>query len=209
MSQLYKCLAAFEKDPIRRSKLTKRRADLLTPLLGDLNAVHYSDLIRSITYELAAVHEGIVDARMAAWERTAEARKYEERVKEAGEINALIDKSIKYYSDFIASYADPATKLLPEPFTDDDDVRAVMTARWRVARLWGRMLPVPADASQADEKNLRRMKVGWLRKSYDQYERICAYETRHGIPDFDAEMRVIKEMRRLVPMHIREITEGF
>ncbi|KAJ3039838.1 hypothetical protein HDV00_011747 [Rhizophlyctis rosea] len=208
ISQLYKCLAAFEKDPIRRSKLTKRRAELLTPLLNELNPHHFMDSVQSITYELAAIYEAIVDARMNVWERTAETKIYEDRVRDALEINELVNKSIKYYTDFIASYADPTTKMLPEPFQDVDDVKAVMTARWRVARLWARMLPVPSDPAKSDEKSLREMKANWLRRSYEQYERICNYDTRHGIPDFDQEMRVIREMRSLVPVHMREVMDG-
>ncbi|KAJ3051726.1 hypothetical protein HK097_007254 [Rhizophlyctis rosea] len=209
MSQLWKCLSAFEKDPLRRSKLIKRRADLLTPLLAELSPHHYLDLMQAIMYELAAVYEALVDARLNAWERTAESKVYEDRVKDALEINELVTKAIKYYTDFIASYADPTTKMLPEPFADADDVRAVMTARWRVARLWARMLPVPSDVSKSGEKDLRDMKANWLRKSYEQYERICNYDTRHSIPDYDAEMRVIREMRALVPVQIREVMEGF
>lgn len=40
-----------------------KRVSLLDPLLGDLSETHFSDLNRSIRYELGAAYRGIVEAK--------------------------------------------------------------------------------------------------------------------------------------------------
>ncbi|KNC97143.1 uncharacterized protein SPPG_07534 [Spizellomyces punctatus DAOM BR117] len=205
MSQLYKHLGAFESDPVRRSALTQRCALLLTPLLESLNPAHFLDLVQSVTYELSTTYEALVDSRLAVFENVAEGLPYKERIEKAIDINKLIEKTIQYSTAFITLYADPQTKLLPEPFDDADDARAVMTATWRMARLWARKIPVPESEAEADENHLRGLKATYLRNSLVAYTQITAYYTQFGISGFEDEMEVIKAMCDLLPRHISEV----
>ncbi|TPX63732.1 hypothetical protein SpCBS45565_g06409 [Spizellomyces sp. 'palustris'] len=208
MSQLYKHLCAFESDPVRRSALTQRCALLLTPLLESLNPAHFLDLVQSVTYELTTAYEALVDCRLAVFENIAEGLPYKERIEKAIDINQLLEKTIQYCAAFITLYADPQTKLLPEPFEDADDARAVMTATWRMARLWARKIPVPESEAEADENHLRGLKATYLRNSLVAYTQITAYYTRFGISGFEDEMDVIKAMCDLLPRHIFEVEKA-
>ncbi|KAI9205001.1 KIF-1 binding protein C terminal-domain-containing protein [Polychytrium aggregatum] len=208
MSQLYKALSVFEEDPARRLKLHKRRAELVAPVLVEVSPVHYLPQTQQLQFELAAANEAMVDCRLVMWEAEHKSMVPADRAVAADLINELALASVRLYSDFITSFADAQTRQLPDPIPDEDNLKSVMMARWKIARLWSRMIPVPSNKAVFDHVQLREQKVEWLQRSLTQYERIKSYNSRHKIPGFDIEMQIIEEMCRLLPQQIKETRLG-
>jgi KIF-binding protein len=65
VSGLYRSLTQFEGDVERRCKMLKARANLLEPLVKELNPQHYAVVCRKLHFEIAEVYESLMDTRSA------------------------------------------------------------------------------------------------------------------------------------------------
>ena len=63
-SLLYKLLAHFEADASLKCRMHKRRIDMLSDALNQLNPQHFLMLCRQLMYELAEIHYGMVDLKI-------------------------------------------------------------------------------------------------------------------------------------------------
>jgi hypothetical protein len=71
LSALWKTLARFEEDPATRSKIAKRRAEMIEPIVRVLSAKAYRDQWLDLCMELALCHMTMVDAKSGALAESA------------------------------------------------------------------------------------------------------------------------------------------
>ena len=190
MSQLYKTLAFFDEDFERRCKMHKRRIDLLSEVLVELNPQHYLLVCRQLMFEIAEAYSDMIDLKIAI----AEEAGGPPLPHAAKKINSLINQSVKFFQSFLDSLK--RNGELPETF-DDDVVRPALVAQFYVARLYAKM--ICAD---------KRTKVEFLKKCWDIYEYLVNYCDAHpNMPEktFKDELEVSREMAQLLPLQMDKI----
>lgn len=190
MSQLYKLLAFFDEDFERRCKMHKRRVDILSEVLVELNPQHYLLVCRQLMFEIAEAYSDMVDLKIAIAEESG-GPPHAHAVKK---INTLINQSIKFFQSFLDSLK--RNGELPEKF-DEDSVRPALVAQFYIARLYSKLLC--AD---------KRGKVENLKKSLDIYQYLVSYcDTHPDMPEgsFKDELDVSREMARLLPLKMDKV----
>lgn len=190
MSQLYKLLSFFDEDFDRRCKMHKRRVDILSEVLVELNPQHYLLVCRQLMFEIAEAYSDMADLKIAIVDESG-GRPNPHSVKK---INTLINQSIKFFQSFIDSLKDKGA--LPETFAEDT-VRPALVAHFYVARLHSKV--ICAD---------RYLKVDNLKKSLDIYKYLVTYcDTHPDLPDmaFKQEIGVSREMAQLLPFKMDKI----
>lgn len=190
MSQLYKLLAFFDPDFERRCKMHKRRVDMLSEVLIELNPQHYLLVCRQLMFEIAEAYSDMVDLKIAIAEETGGSPSTHAVKK----INTLINQSIKFFQSFLDSLK--RNGKLPENF-DEDSVRPALVAQFYIARLYSKL--ICAD---------RRGKVENLKKSLDIYQYLVKYcDTHPDMPElvFKDELEVSREMAQLLPLKMDKV----
>lgn len=190
MSQLYKLLAFFDADFERRCKMHKRRIDMLSEVLVELNPQHYLLVCRQLMYEIAEAYSEMVDLKIAIVEESGEAP----RAHSVKKINTLINQSIKFFQNYLDSLKRHGK--LPETF-DEDSVRPALVAQFYIARLYSKL--ICAD---------KRGKVENLKKSLDIYQYLVKYCDSHtDLPEgaFKDELDVSREMAQLLPLKMDKV----
>ncbi|KAJ3218242.1 hypothetical protein HDU67_006351 [Dinochytrium kinnereticum] len=183
LSQIYSKFTAFEKDPNKKLKLLKRRAEFLKGIvLSRLSLQHYLPLVQQITYELATVHESIRD--FSDEEFRSSSLVGSQKLALGKEVNEATDEAIRLYEEFLKLFSNPITGRIPSPFSDPDDSRTYMTAKLRKAWLWSQRIPLPlALDSVATAIELKEQKSFNLKKSLEDYSDILTYYNNYGIPE--------------------------
>jgi len=93
-STLYKLLAFFEADLERQCKMHKRRADLLSAVLDQLNPQYYLLVCRQLMFELAEIYSAMLDNKLAIIELQAGTPVATPPEHSRKKINALTRQSI-------------------------------------------------------------------------------------------------------------------
>lgn len=190
MSQLYKLLAFFDEDFERRCKMHKRRVDILSEVLVELNPQHYLLVCRQLMFEIAEAYSDMVDLKMAIAEESGGPPS----VHAVKKINTLINQSVKFFQSFIDSLKHKG--VLPETFAEDT-VRPALVAQFYIARLYSKLIC-------ADKTG----KVENLKKSLDIYQYLVKYcDTHPDMPEiaFKDELGVSREMANLLPLKMDKI----
>lgn len=190
MSQLYKLLAFFDQDFERRCKMHKRRVDMLSEVLVELNPQHYLLVCRQLMFEIAESYSDMVDLKLAIAEESGGPPS----VHAVKKINTLINQSIKFFQSFIDSLKQKG--VLPEKF-DEDTVRPALVANFYIARLYSKLIC-------ADKYG----KVENLKKSLDIYQYLVQYcDTHPDMPEnvFKDELGVSREMANLLPLKMDKV----
>ena len=190
MSQLYKLLAFFDEDFERRCKMHKRRVDMLSEVLVELNPQHYLLVCRQLTFVIAEAYSEMVDLKIAIAEESG-GPPHAHAVKK---INTLVHQSIKFFQSYLDSLK--RNGELPEKF-DEDSVRPALVAHFYIARLYSKL--ICAD---------RRGKVENLKKSLDIHQYLVKYcDTHPDMPEgsFKDELDVSREMAQLLPLKMDKI----
>ncbi len=137
LSNVYKLLAYFESSLDLKCRMHKRRIDMLTSLLHDLNPQYYLNEHREMLYEIGEVQSEMSDYKiiLASDSPTPHA---------VGKINKLLQNSITVFEKFVASFCEPRSGKLPREI-DPDYLRHVLSAKLNMARLFSKMIsPDPA-----------------------------------------------------------------
>ncbi|EGV93787.1 KIF1-binding protein [Cricetulus griseus] len=182
-SALFKVLAFFETDMERRCKMHKRRIAMLEPLIVDLNPQYYLLVNRQIQFEIAHTYYDMMDLKVAIADKLRDPDSH--IVKK---INSLNKSALKYYQLFLDSLRDP-NKVFPEHI-GEDVLRPAMLAKFRVARLYGRI--ITADPKKELEN---------LATSLEHYKFIVDYCETHpeAAQEIEVELELSKEMVSLLP----------
>ncbi|CAO2608239.1 KIF-binding protein [Lemmus lemmus] len=182
-SALFKVLSFFETDMERRCKMHKRRIAMLEPLIVDLNPQYYLLVNRQIQFEIAHTYYDMMDLKVAIADKLRDPDSH--IVKK---INSLNKSALKYYQLFLDSLRDP-NKVFPEHI-GEDVLRPAMLAKFRVARLYGRII------TSDPKKELEN-----LATSLEHYRFIVDYCDTHpeAAQEIEVELELSKEMVSLLP----------
>ncbi|KAL7647673.1 UNVERIFIED_CONTAM: hypothetical protein RMT77_001282 [Armadillidium vulgare] len=188
MSTLYKLLAHFETEPDRRSKMHKRRIDLLTPILEELNVEYYMQFYRQINYELGETNSAMVDCKYEALNSKPP------NEQQGKKINLLVLKGIHYFQSFLASFNDKDGKK-PERYPEENE-RPVLVAYFHMGRLWSKKVSVAQEEKLEDIKN-----------TLENYKFLVDYCDRNTdcAPLMSLELPVCREMVDLLPYKMQRI----
>lgn len=190
MSQLYKCLAAYETDNDRKAKMFRRRADLLDDVLTKLNPAHYLLVCRQLMFELGEVHGGLMEFKL---ERLKTDPKNENHVKKA---NYVIRQAIGFFQTFLDSMKVEGKK--PEKY-NEESTRPALLAYFHIGRLASKFV-VPEGSEQ-------QMKNYVL--AYSHYKEVVDYCVKYpeSAECVDLELAVCKEFARLMPVKIAKMKQ--
>ena len=101
-SKLFYLLSYFESDIAIKCRMHKRRIDMLTALIPELNPQHYLVLVRQLVYEVAEAYAEMGNLKILSAED--ESAPSQARVTK---INSLLESSIAYYQKYIDTFSGP------------------------------------------------------------------------------------------------------
>lgn len=171
-SSLYKLLLFFEPELEQKCKMHKRRADVLSGVLQEINPQFYLLLCRQLQFELGEIYFNMVDLKIEISNSANTVLSHHAEQK----INKLCNTAIKYFNDFLNTLKSVGNDF-PEKF-DSDVERPALLARFYMARLHSKIITCD-----------QRDKFTQVNLSYQQYKYIADYVPRNP----ECEPRVIKE----------------
>ncbi|BFZ11716.1 hypothetical protein BsWGS_14755 [Bradybaena similaris] len=191
-SRAYKLLAFFELDMSRQCKMHKRRIDMLSSLLKELNPQYYLLVCRQIMFELAETYSDMVDLKITL----IEMERTRATVYSTTKINKLVQQSIEKYQEYVDSLKGGKPEL-PAEFPEND-VRPALVAFFCMGRLYSKILEPEIE---------RRITV--ISKSLECYKFVVDYcESHPSAADLVAsELSICKEMVSLLPLKMDRLRE--
>ncbi|PIK52896.1 putative KIF1-binding protein-like [Apostichopus japonicus] len=192
-SQLFKLLSQFEMDYDRRSKMHKRRIDMLVAILDELNPQFFLHICRQIIFEIAETYNTMVDVKLEIKRRTEETP----TVHMIKKINTLITKSIEYFQRFIDSLRDPQG-VMPDEY-EENLVRPTLIANFYIGRLYGNYI----STEVAD-------RIKWLESGAEHYKAVVDYCKKYPTAEklVKAELEVCEDMVQFAPIRIDSLKRG-
>lgn len=189
-SRAFKNLSVFEANSERRSKMHKRRADMLEEVTAELNPQFYLLVWRQLVYETAEVYSAMVDCKADIMSELNQRPSQQAVTK----LNSLCQKSIHKYLEYIGSLKTPEGTL-PEPLPPGDE-RPVLVAWFCVARLYYKMI-MPGMSQQIEcvQKTLLYYKL-----VVDSCDKNSGYAQL-----MEAELPVCREMVNLLPVKLNKM----
>ena len=130
LSLLYKLLACFETEVVYKCRLHKRRIDILSATLSELNQQHYLAVCRQLTYELAEAHSELANLKIV---QTSEAPS----PQAVGKINRHINSSIAHFQRFVDSFREKGE--LPGDL-EPELLRPILSAQLSCGRLYTQII---------------------------------------------------------------------
>ena len=188
VSQLYKHLIAWETDNDRSSKMQRRRADLLEPLLEQLSETHYLLVVRQILFELGEIFSDLMDLKTKRWNEEPD------NPHSAKKVNMMVTKAIGYFIRFLDTMKVEGKH--PEKY-NAESVRPALLARFHLGRLASKFV-----VQENTEPHLRNTLT-----SFTRYKEIVDYCEKHDEAKLaiDQEFEICQEMTRLLPLKIEQI----
>ena len=183
-SKFYRLMAKFEKDKQRICVMHKRRIDMLEALHQAINANYFLAQSRQMQFELGEIYSEMVDIKISIAETTKDANR-----KSLTKINSLILKGIAHFHDFVNSFVDKKSLVMPSRF-DEEMVKPLLVAYFSIGRLKTKLL----TNDQREQAN------NWTSCEH-YYKKVNEYiETN---PDHESlaseEVNLIREMLQLIP----------
>jgi len=191
ISQLYKYLISWETDNDRASKMHRRRADLLEPLLEKLSESHYLLVIRQILFELGEIFSDLMELKTKRWNEEPE------NPHHAKKVNLMVSKAISYFIRFLDTMKVEGRH--PDKY-NEESVRPALLARFHLGRLSSKFV-----VDENTEPQLRNTLT-----SFTRYKEILDYCDQHEEAklSIDQEFEICQEMTRLLPLKIEQIKEN-
>ena len=188
VSQLYKHLISWETDNDRASKMHRRRADLLEPLLEKLSESHYLLVIRQILFELGEIFSDMMELKTKRWNEEPE------NPHHAKKVNLMVSKAISYFIRFLDTMKVEGRH--PDKY-NEESVRPALLARFHLGRLSSKFV-----VDENTEPQLRNTLT-----SFTRYKEILDYCDQHEEAklSIDQEYEICQEMTRLLPLKIEQI----
>ena len=131
-SCLYKLLAFFETSNEVKCRMHKRRCDMLTSVLGELNPQYFTSTCQEIMFELGDIESTRADLKIITASESPSAHGI-------ARINKLIASGIVFYERFLKTFEDPDTRQLSENI-EADSLRPVLCAKLYIARLHSKVV---------------------------------------------------------------------
>jgi len=188
MSQLYKHLATFAEDDDSKSKMHRRRVDLLEPLNRDLSPTYYLLTIRQILFELGEIFSDMVDIKRDRWQKQPGNSHF------AMKVNLLVKQSILYFETFLDTLR--VEGKLPDKYTDET-VRPAMLANFYIGRMHSKYVVLPNSHAE----------LGNINQTYEHYKNIVDYCDKHSdaLEKVAEEVSACREMVKLLPVKMEQI----
>ena len=139
LSLLYKLLASFEPEVAYKCRLHKRRLDILSGTLSELNQQHYLSACRQLTFELAEAHCELANLKIV---QASEAPS----PQAIGKINRYINASITHFQKFVDSFRDVSSGELPSDLAPEV-LRPILSAQLACGRLYSQII-TPSNTQQ-------------------------------------------------------------
>lgn len=190
-SQMYANLAFFEDIPENQAKLHKRRADLLETIVREINPTYYLQYCRQIWFELAQIYTDILDVKSDKVQQSKERPSPHALQK----INALVDKSIQHYTNFINSFKALSTDELPKTLSEDYE-KPFLQAYFHIGALYSRYIVLDKQVRiKNDELSL---------EAYKKVVEYCQINPKAAdlIPQ---ELPICTQMVALLPVRITKV----
>ena len=187
---MFRYLTAFEIDLERQCKMCKRRIDMLTEVLVQLNPQHYLLICRQLTYEIATIYGDMADLKMDIVKTCHEDKPTLHQIKK---INSLLKNSAKFFNHFIDSLKQDGK--LPEKF-DETVLRVALLAHVYLARAHAKQI-----CATREERLVNQQKALELYKFVVNY---CDND-EDAAKVFEDELSACREMVDLLPFRIDQI----
>lgn len=187
-SQLFKFLTVYEVDLSLKCRMHKRRIDMLSFLLSQLNPQYYLVLNRQLMFELGDTCAEMSNHKivLASGGGGTPSR------HQVNKINTLLRDAIKHFQNYFDSFNE-------EDF-DSSFLRSYLTSKLNVSRLHAKLLGFTPEEQ-----------VATLETSLKGYHWLLEYAHSHedkvkGV--FDEEIQLSQEMIELLPQKIELIKMG-
>jgi len=204
LSRVFAHLAALAPLDDDKTKLHKRRIDLLEPLVEQLNIAAFDWLCKETWVEVAEAYRDMFDIKVTQVEAGLKKVTQEKLV-------ALADGSIKAYKRFLGLFEAPANdpdakhETWPKGLPNPQGIKEMRFRRWYlVARFsLARVISRKPSADLLGRK-------AYLTQAIDEYKTIVALCERlpfdkAGKERFDDELEICKEMVVLLPTKIARL----
>ena len=132
LSLLYKLLACFETEVAYKCRLHKRRIDILSGTLSELNQQHYLSICRQLTFELAEAHSELASLKIV---QTSDSPS----PQAVGKINRHLNSSISHFQKFVETFREQSTGELPGDL-EPQLLRPVLSAQLSCGRLYTQII---------------------------------------------------------------------
>lgn len=192
MSRLYKHLAFFELSEERECKMHKRRIDLLSALIPELNPQFYLLVCRQLWYEIAETYTTMMDAKVVLMNNTSDTA---ENTAQAKKVNRLATSSMQNFLHYLDSMKNTESGEQPEKY-NEDSVRPALVAWFHLGRLWGKLI---CSDNQTRLHNLAQ--------SLTNYKRVVSYcDNNPECQQIMAqELAICREMVQLLPLKMERV----
>ena len=152
-SLLYKLLACFESDTAVKCRLHKRRIDMLSATLSELNPQHYLSACRQLTFELAEAHAEMASLKIvqASESPTPQA---------VAKVNRLLHTGIAHFQGFVETFREKQSGELPAEI-EPELLRPILSAQLTCGRLHTQII-CPSKADQVHTHTLHAVSLNIL-----------------------------------------------
>lgn len=191
-SQSYSYLAFFEEDDERRSKMHKRRIDMLEELLKEINPVYYLHYCRQLWFELGEIYSDILNIKLEKVNK-ANQKPTPQSLKK---INTLCEKSIENYDAFLNSVKDKEGKMPAKLM--HDLIRPVVSVYAFIGR--NSMKRIALD---------KATQLLHVQKSFDCYQAVVDICTTNeeAAAMMHEEFQLCREMVNILPIKIKKLQQ--
>ena len=193
LSRSYKMLAYYDKDPSRKSKMYKRRLDLLAPVEEIISPAVYAMQSKQLAWELSEIHDAMFDFKLND-------ALNESPTLDAARRKKLLNialKSVFMLTRFVGRFhneGDPADT----PLNDVDEVEWFLMGQLSIARMHGKV------ATVLDREGM----IEQIKTSLEKYIFIVAYCDKNNelcSGKFVQELEICREMVALLPQKLDQI----
>lgn len=192
-STAYKYLAFYEMDMERQCRMHKRRADIITALIGELNPQHYLLVVRQLMFELAEIYSSMLDIKLAILQD----EEVQPTTHAFKKINQLTSQSIQRYEAYLNTLKENGKSELPNEFPEND-IRPALVAMFCKGRLHSKF--ITPDVNQ---------RIANVQKSLDCYKFVVDYCEKNTLSGYlvSEELNICKEMVALLPVKMEKIRQ--
>ena len=183
-SQLFHRLSSFQSDGSMKCRMHKRRVDMLSSVLDEINQERFPVEAKRLSLELGEVFKEMSDIKIRQGGENPSPHA-------VSKINMLLQKGIAHYKHFVELYRDDQGKL-PAPF-DQREVTAILTAQLNRGRMLTALIASPQE------------KISNVRQALELYEWIVSYHASHKDDVEERFMESVlfcKEMLQLLPQKV-------
>ena len=188
-SQLYKLLSHFESDLSVKCRMQKRRIDILTSVITELNPQHFLPFVRQLEFEMGETYRDMADLKIVI---TGEDSSLPGITGYAvKKINTLLNSSIAHFQKFIDTF---------EGDIDTIHTRSYLLGMLNIGRLHTKKIYISVE----DE-------IDGIKRSLNVYRTIVGLKAKLGEEEirkvFEEEMKICEEMVELLPLKLTKLQQ--